>query len=77
VFSMIETAFQSIAELVIIPLQDYLLLGAEARINIPSTLGGNWTWRLLPKQLDKSLQKKIAAMTKIYFRDRSADVEQQ
>lgn len=43
---LIMLLMQTKADLVIIPIQDYLELGSEGRINTPSTLGGNWTWRL-------------------------------
>lgn len=41
----IEKLLASRANTVIIPMQDFLNLGAEARMNVPSTLGGNWAWR--------------------------------
>ncbi|MGX8774451.1 MAG: 4-alpha-glucanotransferase [Bacillota bacterium] len=44
--ALIEKALTSRADLCIIPLQDYLHLGSEARTNIPGTVGGNWCWRL-------------------------------
>ena len=49
--ALIEKALTSRADLCIIPLQDYLHLGSEARTNIPGTVGGNWCWRLNPKLL--------------------------
>ena len=42
---IIERLFSSAADTVIIPMQDFLRLPTEARMNIPSTLGGNWAWR--------------------------------
>ncbi len=45
-WEFIRLAIASVADLAVIPLQDYLGLGSEARINTPSTLGGNWRWRL-------------------------------
>lgn len=47
----IKLAMRSKANLAIIPMQDILGLGAEARMNHPSTTSGNWQWRLLPEQL--------------------------
>ncbi len=47
--ALIEKALTSRADLCIIPLQDYLHLGSEARTNIPGTVGGNWCWRLTSK----------------------------
>lgn len=44
--AFVRAVLQSPAATAVIPMQDYLELGAEARINTPSTLGGNWVWRL-------------------------------
>jgi 4-alpha-glucanotransferase len=49
-------------------MQDYLELDDSARFNIPSTLGGNWIWRVKSKQLTEKLAKKIARLVKIYYR---------
>ena len=49
-------------------MQDYLNLGEEARMNIPSTLGGNWMWRLEKDYWKKELEFKIAKWTKLYGR---------
>ena len=64
----IRLALGSVSKLCVIPIQDYLGLGAEARINTPSTLGTNWKWRLSEKALTKSLAKKIYDITKLYAR---------
>ncbi|NYB75973.1 4-alpha-glucanotransferase [Sedimentibacter hydroxybenzoicus DSM 7310] len=56
---LIQSVINSKADIVIIPLQDYLHLDSEARINTPSTVGGNWTWRVKESQLTKQLSKKI------------------
>lgn len=61
-------AMRSIADTCIIPLQDYLGLGDEARINIPSTVGNNWTWRMKKNCLSKKMTKKINMLTKLYGR---------
>lgn len=65
----IRVAFMSVADTAIIPIQDWLNLGNEARINHPSTLGGiNWRWRLVPGQLTDELADEIADMTVTYGR---------
>ena len=51
-----------------IPMQDYLELGSEARINTPSTLGGNWTWRMKKGAFTRELAKKIGKLTALYGR---------
>ena len=61
-------AMGSVADLCIIPMQDYLNLGSEARINTPSTLGGNWGWRMKKGQFDKDTVKEIARVTRLYGR---------
>lgn len=67
-WDFIRLALASVANLAIIPIQDYLCLGSEARINMPSTLGSNWKWRLKPEQIDDKLLEKMRDMTKLYGR---------
>ncbi len=67
-WEFIRAALASVSDTAIIPMQDYLGLGAEARINIPSTLGNNWKWRMLDGQLTDELAEKIRTMTKLYGR---------
>ena len=67
-WEFIRSAMASVSDTCIIPMQDYLGLGAEARINIPSTLGTNWKWRMLPGAFDEALAKRIREMTKLYGR---------
>jgi len=67
-WEFIRAAFASVADLAVIPMQDYLGLGAEARINIPSTLGGNWQWRMKKDSFTKELAKKMRSMTELYGR---------
>ena len=64
-WSFIRLAFESVADTCIIPLQDYLNLGDEARINEPSTLGGNWEWRALPGAYDKELAARMKRLAQI------------
>ena len=65
---MVRAALASVSETAVIPMQDYLELGTEARMNIPSTLGINWKWRLLPGQLTDKLAEKICSWAKLYSR---------
>lgn len=67
-WSFIRAALSSVADTAIIPMQDYLGLGAEARVNTPSTLGNNWQWRLLEGEITGNLTEKIWKMTKWYGR---------
>ena len=67
-WEFIRAALASVADTAIIPMQDYLGLGSETRINIPSTLGGNWTWRMAEDVLTDELAEKIRKMVKLYGR---------
>jgi len=67
-WEIIRAAIASAAETAIIPIQDYLELGSEARINTPSTLGWNWKWRLDKDALTEELADKIYYMAKLYGR---------
>ena len=68
VWDMIREAYRSVADLCIIPMQDYLVKGSEARINHPGTLGENWKWRLQPNFLSKDLSASIYKLAKLYGR---------
>ena len=67
-WDFIRLAMASVANLAVIPIQDYLCLGSEARINKPSTLGTNWKWRLRPGELTDEVLEKMYDMTKLYGR---------
>ena len=68
--ALIRLALASTADTAIIPMQDYLGLGSEGRINIPSTLGGNWCWRMKKSELDPGLAEEIRRLTELYGRGR-------
>ncbi len=61
-------AVSSVADTAIIPMQDYLRLGAEARINVPSTPSGNWEWRMTEDAIPDGLADRIKAACKLYGR---------
>lgn len=63
---IIERLFSSNADTVMIPMQDFLNLSAKARMNIPSTLGGNWSWRSDAKWIKKA--KSIRKLVEKYGR---------
>jgi len=65
---LIRVAYASVAAIVIIPMQDILNLGGEARMNFPSTTGGNWTWRFIWDQADENLSKHYLDLTQLYER---------
>ncbi len=66
----ISLLMRSRAKLCVIPLQDWLGLDDDSRINVPSTVGTNWKWRLLPTDLSDTLQEEICITTQIYGRMR-------
>ena len=69
VWGMIRTAMSSVSNLCVIPMQDFLELGAEGRMNFPGTMtDANWTWRAEENFDSPALAKKIHAMTKLYGR---------
>ena len=67
-WKFIQVALSSVAETAIIPMQDYLGLGNEARINMPSSFGKNWEWRMKKDACTKELAAKIKEMAIIYGR---------
>jgi 4-alpha-glucanotransferase len=68
VTEMIRAAYASVANIVIIPMQDILNLGGEARMNFPSTLGGNWSWRFTWDQVNENLASHYKGLTVLYER---------
>ena len=67
-WDFIRMSMESVANLAVTPMQEFLGLGTEARINYPSTLGNNWKWRLLPGQFTPELAKRIHRLTQITAR---------
>ena len=67
-WSFIRLALGSVADTAIIPLQDYLGLGSEARMNTPSTLGDNWKWRMSKGQFSEELAGRMHRLSWIYGR---------
>ena len=69
VWGTIRTAMASVSQLCVIPMQDYLELGADARMNFPGTRSGdNWTWRATKGYLSTALGKRIYRLTELYGR---------
>jgi 4-alpha-glucanotransferase len=67
-WGMMRAAWSSVADMAIVPMQDILGLGSEARINIPSTLGDNWKWRATEDQIDNKLAKRVYKYVQMYGR---------
>ncbi len=62
---LIQFAYKSVANLTIIPIQDILGLGQQARMNIPSVETGNWRWRLRKNQLKRKVERKLKKLGEI------------
>jgi 4-alpha-glucanotransferase len=68
-WGMIRGAMSSTAAFSVVPMQDFLGLGSEARMNTPATLGGtNWQWRMKEGTASPGLAEKIAGLTRLYGR---------
>jgi 4-alpha-glucanotransferase len=76
-WAFVRAAETSVARLCVIPLQDVLGLGNEARMNVPSQPDGNWTWRFSPGVLTAELAARLGALTEICDRDRPASAAHQ
>lgn len=67
-WNLVEVGYQSNANTLIVPLQDILCLGNEARMNLPGTVGNNWGWRYSEALLTGQLSKKLAQLVDKYRR---------
>lgn len=67
-WDLIREAYHSVADLCIIPIQDYLVKGREARMNCPGSQEGNWQWRVKPHFLSRELASSIRNLAEIYGR---------
>lgn len=65
---MIRLAYASASNLAIVPMQDMLELGSEARMNLPGTEQGNWEWRMSADQLAHSPSQTLAKLASTYDR---------
>jgi 4-alpha-glucanotransferase len=67
-WDFIRLALMSVADTAIIPMQDVLGLGKEARMNLPGTAEGNWCWRLAPDMLTGEIKDRLRELTAVYGR---------
>ena len=65
---VVRLAYSSVAARAVVPMQDVLGLGSEARINTPGIAQGNWTWRMEGSSLTPELAAWLADMTEVYGR---------
>jgi 4-alpha-glucanotransferase len=74
-WAMIRTVYASVARLAIIPMQDFLGLGSEARMNKPGTLEGKWAWRLDEADLTAELAERVRKLAVTYGRRKLHRIE--
>jgi 4-alpha-glucanotransferase len=72
-WGMMQVLWSSGAGLTIVQAQDLLGLGSESRMNTPSTLGKNWTWRALPGSFDEELAERMLHYMELYGRASQVD----
>jgi len=66
--SMIRLAWESVAEIAIVPLQDILELDEKSRMNMPGTMSKNWIWKYRPNDLKKEHALWLKKITETYDR---------
>lgn len=67
--ALLRAAYGSVADVAIFQMQDILALDDRARMNTPSTLGGNWQWRLPPERLTAELSAELRNLVRLYSRE--------
>ena len=67
-WGMMRTAWSSVSELAIVPMQDIIGIDSKGRMNTPSTLGGNWEWRADTGQITGKLARKLYGYMEMYGR---------
>ena len=66
--AMLRTIFASVSFMAVATMQDLLELDSAARMNYPSTIGGNWTWRMTAEELNPIVEGELYSLTKTYRR---------
>ena len=66
--AMLRTIFSSVSFMAVATMQDLLELDSAARMNYPSTIGGNWTWRMTAEELNPIVEGELYSLTKTYRR---------
>lgn len=67
-FGIIRGVWSSVAEIAVAQMQDFLGIGNEGRMNLPSSLGGNWSWRMRSGSTTNELAQKILNMNYMFGR---------
>lgn len=68
-WTLMEAAFRSVAYMAVVPLQDVLSLGGDARMNLPGRAAGNWGWRYQPHQMAPHIPERLREITVLFGRD--------
>ncbi|MCK5430319.1 MAG: 4-alpha-glucanotransferase, partial [Anaerolineales bacterium] len=71
-WDLIRACWSSVAVIAIAPMQDFLSLGNDARMNYPGNPSGNWSWRMHPDSLGEELSRRIKELNHLYSRSLSA-----
>jgi 4-alpha-glucanotransferase len=71
-WDFIRTLLASVADVAIVPLQDVLGAGNEARMNLPGRLGGNWRWRFREGAVTPAMTERLATLARTFGRKRRA-----
>ena len=72
-WDFIRAVMGSVANMAIIPLQDVLGLGTKARMNLPASTSGNWSWRYKADMLTEDLAARLKELTELYHRTQKAE----
>jgi len=67
-WDFVRAVLASVADTAVVPAQDLLGLGTEARMNLPATTSGNWAWRYRPGALDEETRRRLRHLTALYGR---------
>jgi len=67
-WDLIRAALASVADTAIVPLQDVIGIGSEARMNLPASEAGNWIWRFRPEALNEDMAGRLRKLTETYGR---------
>jgi 4-alpha-glucanotransferase len=74
-WDFIRTVLASVANTAVVPLQDVLGLGTEARMNLPNSTEGNWSWRFQDGALTPAIRTRLRDLTSLYGRVRESELE--
>ena len=67
-WDLVRSAMGSVADLAVVPVQDVLKLGGDARMNMPSAAGGNWRWRMASGALTTDVADRLRGLVELYGR---------